>query len=524
MSESTHIQLLCIAKRENDAATIQGFLRDRGQPVRMQWIQANDTLEEVLKQHPSDMIYISAENDKLLEYSLHCARKVQPQTPVLLLVQEIEPNSAEQALQLRARDAVSVQHLEHLLAVTLRELVAAKLESNYQEAKRELNLLRQRLASLVNASGLAIARIEEGILVEASQDFCTLFGLEEGQAAIGRPVLEFIQDKEQARIKKLINRCVQGKGDTEDLDTTGLTQDGQAFPLRISLTCIEGEDGSSAELQARRMDQRRSDRRGEAPKPTVDTTKEAEADSKAAVIDDKTMHEIDVALKNDRYRMEIRPMVSLDGQDCNIIDCELRLQNAAGKWFEATAESQATGTTLQAVDMRLLTNATEFMALRAAKSEETTIIAPIHPASIGQLNTLKAWAKSDLKGLLKDNQHLVLSLAEKAFAKDTAPTQRLVEELRDAGIKFALDQARGGDITVSLIDALHPEFLCLDRAATQLLISQGNDHAQLAKATAHGHEHGMKIVAFPLPDAHSMAMLWQRGVNLLRGSQFEVPN
>ncbi|MGB1580994.1 MAG: EAL domain-containing protein [Nevskiales bacterium] len=521
MTESTHIRLLCIANRENDAASIQSFLRDRGQPVRMQWIQANDTLEDSLQKHPSDMVYISADSDKLLEYALHCTRKIQPQAPILVLVKDIQPTSAEQALKLRARDAVSVAHLEHLLAVTLRELVAAKIESNYQQSKRELNLLRQRLASLVNASGLAIARIEEGILVEASQDFCQLFGLQEGSTATGRPVLEFIQDKEQARIKKLINRCVQGKGDTEDLDTTGLTADGQGFPLRISLTCIQSEDGPSAEIQARRMDQRRSDRRGQAPKPAAQAE---EAESKAAVIDDKTMHEIDLALKNNRYRMETRPLVSLDGQDCNIIDCELRLQDATGKWFEATAESQATGTTLQAADMRLLTSAAEFMALRAAKGEATTIMAPLHPASIGQLNTLKSWATSDLKVLLKDNQNLVLSLAEKAFAKDAGPAQRLVEELRAVGIQFALDQARGGDVTVELLEALQPEFLCLDKAATQLLISQGADHAHLSRATALSHEHGMKIVAFPLPDAHSMAMLWQRGVNLLRGSAFEVTN
>ena len=190
MNDSSHIQLVCIARKENAAASIESFLRDRGQPVRMRWLQADEDLEKSLADTASDMIFVSASDEKRMDFALHCIRKTDPHVPVLLLFERIDAASADLALKKRTRDAVSTQGMEHLHAVALRELAAAKLETDLRNTKRELENMRARVQSVVSASGLAIARLQEGILIEASDDFIELFGYENDASLIGHPFLE----------------------------------------------------------------------------------------------------------------------------------------------------------------------------------------------------------------------------------------------------------------------------------------------------------------------------------------------
>jgi EAL domain-containing protein (putative c-di-GMP-specific phosphodiesterase class I) len=77
---------------------------------------------------------------------------------------------------------------------------------------------------------------------------------------------------------------------------------------------------------------------------------------------------------------------------------------------------------------------------------------------------------------------------------------------------------RANPQSVHIMQTLMPDYICLDRSATQLLVSQGSEHPELARIMQHSRDKSMHIVAFPLQDAHSMAMLWQRGVNMVRGS------
>lgn len=531
MTDSTHIQLITIATRENAAAAIESHLRDRGQPVRMQWLQPADDLETRLNDLWPDLIFCDGGNPKLRDYALHCCSKAAPDVPVLMLTKDIDAEAADTALQKRARDAVSINHMDHLQAVFLREIAAAKLESDLRETRSELKAMQARLASLVTVSQLAVANLQDGILVEASYDFCQLFGYDRPDQLNAQPFLELIHTEERSKIKKLINRCASGKSDGDEVETRGLTENDEEIPLQLRLARVETDDGNGVEIQVRRLDLAHP---GPASLPVSSDkqpseavrTKPHEPDSEmneeempalVSSIDEAETKRITAALASNNYRLRLLPFITLDGQQSSCNDTVFELQDEAGNWFTVSPSSLASQEALMQCDVSLFEESCTQLTQQLGNGQACTMLVPMLPAGLDNDLKLKELLETESKTALDGGQNLVVTLYEPIFAKNIERSKKFADQMRDIGIRIAIDQVRGNPQSIRLMEAVAPDFLCLDRAATQLLVSQGSEHPELAKIIHRSRDKGMHIVAFPLQDAHSMAILWQRGVNMVRG-------
>lgn len=538
MKQAQHIQLVTIAGRENEAASIESFLRDNGQPVRMHWLQPNDDLEERLGTLFPDLIFCEAHDSNRRDYVLHCCNKVAPEVPVLLLVNEINSDAVTTALRKRARDAVCPEYLEHLQAVYLRELAAAKLESNLREANHELQSLRARLDSLVAVSQLAVAHVQDGILLDVSEDFCELFGHELPEDLEGEPFLELIAEEERGRLKKLLNRCAAGKVKEQDLESIGLSAKDESFALLLRVATVDTQDGNAVEIQAKRaelpatvaVDQ--APATATAPQPAAEGTKpaaaakateaEAQSDVDAAVeasIDEKLTQQLIDAVQAGRLESRTSQFISLDGQVSNFFDLALELRTENNKLISLPPNNRASGKILLELDAYLFDAMLKQFAEQAEDdTAPCTLLMPLHAASLAEIDSLKQRIASDCAPAFKAGHKLVLSLAELPFSREPERTRKLVDGLRPLGVQFAVENARATAATLQVLELVKPDYVCLDRSATQMLISQGGEHAELGKIMQLSRDGSSQIVAFPLQDAHSMAMLWQRGINMVRGS------
>ncbi len=534
MNNATHIQLVTIAPQENDAASIEAFLRDNGHPVRMHWLQASDSLEDRLKELWPDMIFCDGSNPKLRDYSLHCCNKAAPEIPVLLLAREINAEAVETALLKRARDAVSPHHLQHLQGVYLRELAAAKLESSLREAKQELAKLQSRLSSLVSVSQLAVATVQDGILLNASADFAALFGYESPDELNAQPFLELIAKEQRPLIKKQLNRCSTGKAITDQTETLGLAADGSSFEVELRMARVESPEGEAIEIQAKREEVQAIEQAStvvtgpdSAAEDAPETVAPAEAEVEPAEeeipvtlkIDEAESKRIALALEARRHRIILNPFISLDGQQASCSDALLELQDENGQWFcPAPSSDRLLSTEVQqGLDNRILEESCILLNQMLKDGQPGTLLTPISTASLSQGEQLSSLLSKAAKPAIAGGQNLVITLNEQAFSKHIDEAQQFIELLRKVDLRLAIDCGRANPTTVAMMQALQPNFICLDRSATQLLVSQGSDNKELSKIMQYSRDHGMHIVAFPLQDAHSMAMLWQRGVNLVRG-------
>ncbi len=525
MNQSTHIQLVTISASENEAAQIESHLRDRGQPVRMQWLQASEDLEQRLAKLWPDMIFCDGDDEKQRDFAIHCCSKVAPEVPILMLTESITAEAVDTALQKRARDAVSTNHLDHLQAVYLRELAAAKLESNLREARAELKALRARMNSLVTVSKLAVANLQDGILIDPSNDFAELFGYESSEALSGHPFLELVQEDERAKIKKVLNRCANGKSTGDEVDTQALMFDGKSFEMHLRIVPVASDESGSLEIQVNPILQSTANMAEVAPMAAAETAaiEETGAPAGPAVspIDEAESARIAKALANKKQRIVLHPFITLDGQQASCHDALYELQDEDGRWFRVTPATRAQAEVLQLCDGSFFEKVITLLTDQLSKGEISTILLPLLPACLPRQDDLVEMIKEKAKTALDGGQNLVVTFHELQFLNDVTRIKPFAKALHDIGVRIALDQSRGNANSVKLMDALHPDYVCLDRAATQLVISQGSEHPDLSKILQESRDRGMHIVAYPLQDAHSMAMLWQRGVNMVRGSDLQ---
>lgn len=527
MNTSTHIQLVTISPQENEASLIEGHLRDRGQPVRMQWLQASDDLEDRLGNMSPDLIFCAGDNAKLRDYALHCCNRAAAEIPVLILCEEINAEAVDAALQKRARDAVSVQHMDHLQAVYLRELAASKLESNLREARAELKALRARLSSLVSVSQLAVANLQDGILIDVSDDFSQLFGFDNAEKLTGQPFLELIDAGERSRIKKLLNRCASGKVENDETETQGIGANQDSLALTLRLARVETDEGNCVEIQVRRKDEQvahaleaeAAEEQDKAGTVATESAEEEQEDILEAVpaIDEAESERIYTALAAGKIRVTLTPFITLDGQKSSCSDFGFELQNESGQWFSPDENSRAAPEVLRQYDARATEKGCQLLKEALDNGQAASLLVQIQPASLDTLGELKASLEKQAKAALDGGQNLVITLDEAMFINKLGPAQELAKQMRSIDVRVAIDNFKGNAKSIEMMELLQPDFVCLDRAATQLLINQGSEHKELAKAMQRSRDSGMHIVAYPLKDAHSMAMLWQRGVNMVRG-------
>lgn len=531
MNQASYIQLVTISARENDAALIESHLRDRGQPVRMQWLQATDDLEDRLSQLTANMIFCEGGDPQLRDYAIHCCTKAAPEVPILVLTDEITAEAVDGALQKRARDAVSTQHLDHLQAVYLRELAAAKLESNLREVRAELKTLRARMTSLVSVSQLAVANLQGGILVEPSDDFSALFGYDTSEAISGLPFLELVHPDDRARVKKILSRCANGKSSGADIDAKALMSDGKEFLMHLRVAAVDSVEGSALEIQVNSVVQSEPAQTAVAQpttavdqEPDATTTAIEEAEPEAAkpvLFDDAETTKVTEALAANKQRFELHPFITLDGQQSSCSDALLQLQDKSNNWFSLNDANRADSKVLKQANLQLLELVFESLKQAAAEDKNIIILAPVSSAFFDAADELTSFLEEKAKAFLQGEQSLVLSFDEQSFSNDIAKSKALAECLHNAGIRIGLDKVRANPAAIELIQATTPSYACLDRGATQLLVSQGSEHVELGKMMQQSRDEGMHIVAYPLQDAHSMAMLWQRGVNMLRSTDLQ---
>jgi PAS domain S-box-containing protein len=148
-------------------------------------------------------------------------------------------------LALGAREVVSLENRERLLAVASRELHAYRLERALDKTLSSAREYREQLQTFLQGSADAICLVQEGIVVEANRAWLDLFGYSGDDALAGQPLMDLFEQETHAALKGALVACLQGKWSDHALKVQALLSDGSALPLEIVLTRVE-QDGEPA--------------------------------------------------------------------------------------------------------------------------------------------------------------------------------------------------------------------------------------------------------------------------------------
>ncbi|MEA5444520.1 EAL domain-containing protein [Gammaproteobacteria bacterium AB-CW1] len=248
----SYLPAIVLTQSQDDAEVLNRLLRNAGHAVRPKWISRFEDLEKELRAEEPDLIVSYTKGAGAgLSKVIELRDKHAPLVPVIAISEEASEEAVAKAIQTGARDLVSLDKTERLVAVVSRELEVLGQARALHEARKQLREYEERFEGILEDSADALAYIQEGIHVSANPAYIELFGYEDADDVEGMPVMDFFSKESQADIRKILKQTLKGKPPTEALTLKGRKADGGEVELTVEVRGLEMDGEPAVELAIR---------------------------------------------------------------------------------------------------------------------------------------------------------------------------------------------------------------------------------------------------------------------------------
>jgi multidomain signaling protein FimX len=257
LNEQNAVPLIVLSSVRDPVEAVNSILRRAGHPAHCTWISDLRDLGDALPQiNPELLVHVASESVQL-KSTVALRDQVSASVPIIVLAEAVTEVIMAEAMAAGARDVVSLSSPARLTAVMLRELRAFRLERALRTTVKSAHEARRQLESVLQRSNDAIVQVQEGIIVDANPAWLELYGSPEG--LVGTPVMDLVDESNQAALKGALAACLQGRWSDHTLKVNTLMADGTRLPVEIVLALGEHEGEPSVRLvvPARPRDERK---------------------------------------------------------------------------------------------------------------------------------------------------------------------------------------------------------------------------------------------------------------------------
>lgn len=238
------VNLLILTSQGDEAQGFIKALRNGGLPVHGTFLGRLDELNEVVGSQTFDLI-LCCEYDSAIDWGAWIAhyRELELDVPLVVITDRTDPEFIVTVARDGARGIVWRNNTEQLQLVVTRELDDLENRRSMIRIRDRLEECEQRAKGVIDASGEAVAFLQEGVHVQVNPAYQQLFGLEADDFD-GFPLLDVVSPEQQGEVKqslRLLNRLKEDESET--LDIKCVRADGTPFDaeLTFSKTTLDGD-------------------------------------------------------------------------------------------------------------------------------------------------------------------------------------------------------------------------------------------------------------------------------------------
>jgi len=254
--------MIILSRLQEQVEFINKTLRKAGHAVHCHWVTELNDLGDALMQINAHMVIaIVSEDANEMSEALKVFRQFAPNTPILVVREHVTEAVIAQAMQLGARDVVSLTHAQRLQWVVTRELNTFRQERKLAATIGAAQEYRAQLKQFMSGSADAIAHMQDGIIVDANPSWLDLFGYKEEADLVGQPLMDCFESESHTAFKGALAACLQGKWSNHDLKVTALLPDNSTLPLSLQLQAVDvdGEQAVQLRVPSQKKDSRTLD-------------------------------------------------------------------------------------------------------------------------------------------------------------------------------------------------------------------------------------------------------------------------
>ncbi|HWG10557.1 MAG TPA: EAL domain-containing protein [Rhodanobacteraceae bacterium] len=249
----------------------------------------------------------------------------------------------------------------------------------------------------------------------------------------------------------------------------------------------------------------------------------AATDKAEAARESQWLEMIDAALADDGFLLYYQPVVSLHGAEGEYYEVLLRMQGPSGEvlpaYFFPVAERHGR---LPAIDRWVIDRAIDVLSERQNRSTPTFLFIKLTEDSL-QDEELGRWVGQRLQEAQIPGSSLVFEMPESKVVTSLKPAHALVEQLRQHGCAFALEQFGSGLNSFQLLKHIDVDYLKIDRSFTRDLPRIKENQLKVRELTTQADAAGKHTIAEWVEDAASMSILFSSGVHFVQGNFLREP-
>jgi len=241
---------------------------------------------------------------------------------------------------------------------------------------------------------------------------------------------------------------------------------------------------------------------------------------------DQQMHAlIKDALDRDQFQLLYQPIVSLQGDTGGKYEVLLRMLNDEGEYILPTQFlpiAEQTGQITE-IDRWVIQNAIRTLTKHRAQGADTQFFIKISAATLLHGELLQ-YIGNCMKVTRLPGDALTFEIAEKHAAQHLKHAKAFVKTLRELHCKTALEHFGAGPNSFQLLKHLPVDFLKIDGSFIHNLASDTDNQALVRSILATAKSMNRQCIAEYVQDAHSLAVLWQNGIQFIQGNFLQEPS
>lgn len=246
MPELAAVPIVVLARTQDFVAVINSTLRNAGLAAHCTWVRENKELSDNLATGNIELVlaFVSAEPVEASTI-IKIRNQVAPDVPVVFVRERIDEEIIAVAMQMGARDVVTLGSKGRLQAVVAREIRAFRTERELASFKGSARQTQEQMKSIMAGTADAIAYVQEGIVVDVNPAWLSAFGLADDSELLGHPLMDSLDASAHGAVKSAVVACLQGRWAGQTLKANARLPDRSLSALEFQLARAE-HDGEPA--------------------------------------------------------------------------------------------------------------------------------------------------------------------------------------------------------------------------------------------------------------------------------------
>ncbi len=235
--------------------------------------------------------------------------------------------------------------------------------------------------------------------------------------------------------------------------------------------------------------------------------------------DDIWIPKIRSALMENRLRLEHQPVGSMNEDIEGAYDTLVRMHDEEGNTIlpsEFMPVAERTGLSKN-IDRWVIGASISFCAANNAE----LVFVRLSSDSVKD-ETLVEWLDNQVKNSGLETHKICFEIAEELAIKHMRHAQKLGEELRAKGFRFAIEHFGIAEDAPRIIKLIPMDFVKIDGSLMQGLHKNTSVQTRVKELARQASEKGIKSVAERVQDANTMAVLWQLGIEYIQGNYVQA--